>query len=272
MEVGLNNIKTYIDMKRIHIYGFFLLLTGFLLVCFNSCKDEDSYNFNAIFPKLIGGISGLNSPIGHGLTAYPYTYSVVHRGGSTYEWIVDGSDATIVQDNNFGSIARITFAVAADTTDAEIKVVETTMGGIVSDTAILAVQILPYCPLDLDQFVGTYTEDDDTGETTDVEITRDPADPLFGLIINGVLSEPNNWFGEPGGTLKIRLNGCDNSVDFDSQNTGIVYAPYGAVSMRLTDNAVKGTFDPVSKEIKFDGEVFVSAGSFGTYIFTYTKH
>ena len=95
-------------MKNILKYIGFVVIAGLFVTAFNSCEEENDYDYNKIVPKIVGGIKGPAEVLATGAKAE--TYQVTHRGGSTCAWSVSGSDATIVQDPEFGSIANITFA------------------------------------------------------------------------------------------------------------------------------------------------------------------
>lgn len=249
-------------MKKSIFYSLSVLL-AFALV-FTSCDKEDDYDFNSYVPVIVS-LGGLGEATATGLQAL--TYTVPYRGGSTYAWSVSGIGATITK-GALPSIANITFAQSSVNATAIISVVETTQGGKVSEPITKSVTLKPYVPVNLDLFTGNYIEADGDGQTAPVVISRDPADMLFGLIIKGVLGQAY-WWGPPGGTLKIKLVGLDNSVTFEKQVVGPLSSTYGNVSLELL-NGVKGSFDLTTKVISYRGKVTVAAGSFGDYPFTYT--
>jgi len=150
-------------MKNILKYIGFVVVAGLLFTVFNSCEEENDYDFNKIVPKIVGGISGPSEVLATGAKAE--VYKVLHRGGSTYAWSISGSDATIVQDPEFGSIANIAFAQSSVDKAAVITVTETTMGGLTA-SATYDVSLSAFAPLTWDDFVGTWTGEDEDGTVT----------------------------------------------------------------------------------------------------------
>lgn len=249
-----------------------------LLLFVSSCTTppmeaaQEAYDYNAIVPKVLG-LNGPDAAIGHGMSDFPVEYSASYfRGGSTLEWSASGG-ATILEvidDGSFkGRKAKIVFPQVSEASTATITVVETTMGGVKSEPLLFDVDLAPYCPLDLDEFVGEYTVDDgaDSGVCS---ISRDPADPLFGLIISGPLSY---WTGpDNGGTLKIKMDGCTNSVSFASQATGAIHATYGNITMTQNNEEGTNSFNPEDKSIVITATHSVAAGSFGAWSTVFTKN
>lgn len=252
-----------------NIYAL-LALASFLTLLFNGCEKDDSYNYNEVIPLLVGGITGSNEVIAHGNTDYPSAYSVINRGGSTYSWWVEGYGATITQDKEFPSKVSVAFNQSSVDTVAYLKVVEKTAGGKYSDTASIKVSLSAYCAPDFASIYGDYTETDPDGNVSDVTISSDPSDPLSGLIIKGVLADPEAWFGTSDASIAVTINGCNNTVSLAEQAIGIKYSTYGDVYVGPVDGAV-GSYDPATGTIKITIEVFVATGSFGSYEMTYTK-
>jgi len=261
-------------MKKL-IYNI-LGLTVILALFFSACKKDEhvkhseDYDYNAIEPIILN-VYGDAAIIASGVSEY--TYKVNPRGGSTYSWTVS-SGGTITPVSGETWTAIFIPDQVSDQDSTTISVVETTMGGLTGDPKTMDITLLPFCPIDLNGFVGEYEEDDHDTDTSLYELsqcytTLDPDDDLFGIIINDVLSGPY-WFDVTGGQLKIKLNACDSTVMFSEQETGIVHPTYGMVSMKLTDDSELGNFNPDTKVIEFTGTVFVDAGSFGDYLFTYT--
>lgn len=257
---------------------FFTLIIGAVVAVLNSCTTppieaaQEAYDYNAIVPKVLG-LNGPEATIGHGISDFPVEYSAAYfRGGSSLEWEVSGG-GTVVEVIDEGSFearsAKILFPQVSEPTTVTITVVETTMGGVQSEPYTLDVDLSPYCPLDLDGFTGSYTVDDgfDTGTCT---ITRDPDDQLFGLIITGPLSY---WTGEDnGGVLKIKLDGCNNSVSFQSQATGAIHPDYGNITMTQNTEEGPNTFDAADNSITITATHIVAAGSFGAWTTIFTKN
>lgn len=263
-------------MKKIIIGLAATIVTSFLLV--TSCVTppievaQEAYDYNAIVPKVLG-LNGPANAIGHGITDFPVEYSASYsRGGSSLEWEVSGG-ATILEVIDEGSFkgkkAKIVFPQVDEASTVTITVTETTMGGIKSAPYTFNVVLAPYCPLDLDEFVGEYTVDD--GEDSEIcTISRDPGDPLFGLIINGPLSY---WTGaNNGGTLKIKLAGCTSTVSFSAQATGAIHATYGNITMTQDNEAGPNIFDPEDKSITITAKHTVAAGNFGSWTTVFTKN
>src|SRR4030042_2083801 len=70
-------------------YIFFVISLG--LIFFNSCKDEDSFNWSTYEP-LTPAVTGPSEIISVPTLTYTYTTTTV-RGGSTYTWeVIEGSD------------------------------------------------------------------------------------------------------------------------------------------------------------------------------------
>lgn len=229
-------------------------------------QANDEYDYNKIFP-VVRQIDGPAEVIATGLQFM--NYSVPSRGGSTFAWTVDKVGATIEVDPKKPFMAKIKYDQQPLDTAAVIRVVETTHAGLVSEPKTKNIVLKRYCPIDMDLFTGNYKEEDGDGQDCPVTVTRDPADDLFGLKLDGILGQAYRW-GPPGGKLTIKIEGCDNTLFFDKQITGIVSATYGDVSMELLDGA-KGWIDPDDYSFGYQGKVTVAAGSFGDYPFVYTK-
>ena len=259
-------------MKNKILSAFGLLVAVVFL--FSSCtksdieKANDAYDYDKIVP--ISGILGPGSVIASGQV--PSAFSATSRGGSSYDWVVIPSSAgiggTITQDVDEPFLANILFDQTGTNDSVIVQVTETTMGGISSAPVSMKVYLLPFCPLDLNDYTGNYTEADGDGQTAPCVVTLDPDDFLFGIIINGILGE-DYWWGPPGGILKVNLNACVNSLSFEKQKTGVVSATYGDVSMEMADPQ-PGWFNPADFSFGYQGKVTVAAGSFGDYPFSYT--
>ncbi len=257
-------------MKKMrNILFLSLLVMAGMSILFTACEEEDDYNYDNIIPKL-EEINGPSDAIASGVTAYDY--SVVHRGGSSYEWTVANNDAAIEKDPDYPNMASITYAQSPDSVKAEITVTETTMGG-KSASVTETIQLLPYCPMDLGSWEGAYTENTDDGTvptTDDVTITTDPGDELFGLIIVDFGFQSSWWGGFSGAELHIKMNGCTNEVTVPEQTIDEIedFFGYGQITMVPSG---KGSFTDNPKHIEFTAAVTVSAGSFGEVFYTYDK-
>ena len=135
---------------------FLKLASFFLLVVlsFSSCMEEkfedaqEGYDFNAIVPKVLG----INAPKDI-VQSLESTLSVTyHRGGSTWAWTATG--ATIKSVSADTRSAVILFNQAPADLKAKITVVETTLGGKVSEPKTVEVIIKPFCPLNINNFLG----------------------------------------------------------------------------------------------------------------------
>jgi len=257
-------------MKKNNIFNILGFATFIVLVFMSGCK-EDEYDFN----KMIPGISNLTGPaevVGTGKTLY--RYSVADRTGSTYTWTLEGSTGKMeFPVKGLTSIVDVIFDESSvDIPEVKLIVSETTKGGLKSDPDTILVFQKKYCSLDMEQFVGDYIVTDGT-DSGNCSIARDADDELFGLIITDVLSYWGFAAGE-GGVLKIKMNGCDNSVSFDKQATGAMHPSYGDISMEAldaNDDPIKGSFDPATNTIHITAKHTVSAGSFGSWEIVLTK-
>ncbi|MTI31307.1 hypothetical protein [Xanthovirga aplysinae] len=252
-------------MKKNLVY-LYIIMGAILMSCDPDATDFLEVNQSEI-TDFYNEISGESEPF----ATDTYTYKAEPRTGSTFAWEVKGIEASIMQNSEFPFIAEITFGNSSIDLDVAVVVTETTEWG-ESKMFTDSVNIIGFCPLDLDQFVGTYTEylDDDPGSESTVTIERNPDDERFGLIIRSFGF--GAWSGQTEGSLKISLDNCDNSVNVLTQVVeGIEdFNGSGPVSVGLNDN-VKGTFDPDTKEISFIGEVTVADGPIGEVKFSYFK-
>lgn len=142
---------------------------------FNSCTTppieaaQEAYDYNAIIPEVLGGISG--TAVAFQTTSA--TYSVGYfRGGSTWNWSAEG--ATVVSVSEDTRSATVEFPNAGS---AKIMVTETTMGGVTSEPATLDVTVNAFCPWTADDFVGTWTGTEDIGNgPEDITVTISKVD------------------------------------------------------------------------------------------------
>ena len=122
----------------------------------------------------------------------------------------------------------------------------------------LSIKYPVVCPLDLDDFVGTFTIDDpDVFEGTyPVEITREGENVL---VVTGFLGEPDSF-------IKLTINPKTTGVDVPHQ----VFTPelFG-----YNNGAVEGGGEIVAcdKTITLNLEYTVDEGSFGTFGLTISK-
>ncbi len=142
--------------KKILILIFIALGSA---LAFNACEEKNDYNYNLIEP-IVMSINGPGEIAAHGLTAYPTTYTVPHRGGSTFAWSAKNANnvaATIMVDAVYPSRAYITFPQSSVLTTGTISVVETTAGGLVSPVKERTITLTPFCPYNMDALVGNWT-------------------------------------------------------------------------------------------------------------------
>lgn len=188
-------------MKKNIFYSLGVLL-AFALV-FTSCDKEDDYDFDSYVPILMGDVSGPNIGFASGLA--PLTYSVTHRGGSTYNWAVSGIDAVIELDAKYPSVAYITFAQSDVDAVATITVTETANGN-TSNELTYTVNLLKFRPIEITGFSGSWTGDDAwyDGDVT-IAVNTDGTLAVTGLSVGFI----QNWWGEAviaGGTITMTVN------------------------------------------------------------------
>lgn len=140
-------------MKNKIFYNLSFLL-AFALILASCGKDKIAYDFDNYTPEIIGGVSGPSGGFASGLA--PLTYSVVYRGGSTFNWTVSGIEATIVAGGQT-SVALITFAQSDEDVTVTITVTETTQGGKTSEAITKTVALKKFKAMTIDEFIGDWT-------------------------------------------------------------------------------------------------------------------
>lgn len=158
---------------------------------FYGCSEDD-YDFNQIVPVILE-IQGPAEVAASGLTEFPITYKVPHRGGSSYNWVIGGHGGTFVQDATYPNIARVTFSQSSELTDATITVTETTMGGITSDPFSRTIILTPFCPYDMDALAGEWSG---TSGSNDPILYLTTTENLNELKIKGLAGFINFSWGE----------------------------------------------------------------------------
>jgi hypothetical protein len=259
------------NMKnRISKYISFFMVTA--LISLASCEKSDidkaneAYDFSKIVP-IIKAISGPATAPAHGLSDYPYNYSVPARGGSSFAWsLLDTKyGGTIVVDPVRPYMAKIIYNQSAVDTAAIIRVVETTMGGIVSEPKELNVKLTKFCPYNMDAFVGnlqgTISANASpmigarTANLNELKITG-----LAGFIQS---SWGENWVvGDGSCILKFS---CGETVIVERQKLGETDYP----DTYFIEGT--GTIDPVNNSITLTFKVFYTGGSTAFYTTTITK-
>ena len=154
---------------------FFTLIIGAVVAVLNSCTTppieaaQEAYDYNAIVPVVLDGIQG--PEVAYQTTTATYTIAY-YRGGSSWNWSVDGGELVSVSEDT--RTATVKFTTAGTAT---VKVDETTMGGVTSEMATLDVTVNAFCPWTADDFVGTWTgteviNDGDDAEPITVTISK----------------------------------------------------------------------------------------------------
>jgi len=208
-------------MRKNKIYLIGSLLFAFM-IAFTAC-EEDDYDFDAIEP-VIKDIEGPGVLIAHGDPDFGSRYRVPYRGGSTWDWSGSSSEgeATIIQDEEYGNIAYVTFPATGYEDQGEITIVETTYGGVESEPATKEVTLTPFCPEDMEPWAGTWYSDN----PLDAAVLEAEVDEtaLNTLIIDGFLLYLVEDIWEEtiiegvGGEGKTTIEfDCDNVINIDEQ-------------------------------------------------------
>lgn len=116
-------------------------------------------------------ISGPANGVASG--AWIMNYSVPHDDGATYEWTVFDHTATVTPDASGG--AAITWDLSATDITGGVRCVKT-YKGLQSVPATFSTDLIGFCPMTVDDFVGTWTG---------VETGDSKVDPLTVTIIKG---------------------------------------------------------------------------------------
>lgn len=246
-------------LKTLNIFS--LMLIG-VLVMLSSCEKEDDYNFNAIEP-VIFNIEGPGEVSASGLQAV--AYKVAHRGGSSYVWEVGGHGGQVVPDEDIGSIAYVTFNQASDTLEGLVTVTETTAGGITSDSFTKSVVLLPFCPEDMEPFVGNWTGTSGNHDEVLVASTTDVDNELHITGLAGFVNFAwgENWTeGDGSCVMEFR---CNNQVVIENQWIGDSDYP----DTYYIDG--EGTYNPDELTIELSYKVYYTGSSTGDIETTLTK-
>jgi hypothetical protein len=176
------------------------------------CTNKDSYDYNAIIPKVLNGVQGPVEVV-QTFTA-TYTTSYV-RGGSKWNWTVN--DATIQSISEDTRTVVVEFKNLPADGKATVSVSETTHGGITSEIVSKEILVKPYCALTNgnNDLVGSWSGDDFGYESTiTTEIVNNK------LAVSGMNSGfISDWWGETivaGGTFNITIN-PDGTLDIPKQ-------------------------------------------------------
>ncbi|WP_410807830.1 hypothetical protein [Methanohalobium sp.] len=208
-------------LNKLFVIKAFLIAS--MLFILSGCEEnEDNYNYDNIEPRLVGGISGPKEAAATGFNKYKY--SVIHRGGSDYTWSVDKDEyvESLQQDSDYPNEAYIQYAELHDTSMVAITVEETTKGGEKTSTTD-SVQLLPYCPYPVENYIGYYTSSNtsDVADTVYIDTTDLPNQlRVYGLA--DFITNPERW-GENwilgDGSCNIDLY-CENIVKIEQQWIG----------------------------------------------------
>lgn len=206
-------------MKKSIFYSLSVLLA--LALVFTSCSKEDDYDFNNYTPVIVGGVTGASSGFASGLA--PLTYSVVYRGGSTYEWTVTGIGATITE-GALPSIALITFDQSDVDVNVTITVTETTQGGKTSEAVTKAVSLKKFKAMAIEEFLGSWTGTENGVATTLTAVAGPDATSITFKAANGLPAIQAPIFigwGEtfqpghdPNGDITLNLNLNTGDISF----------------------------------------------------------
>jgi hypothetical protein len=232
-------------MKKTIFFAFIIMA---VVQVFNSCTTppieaaQEAYDYNAIQPKVLNGITGAD--VVNQTFTINYTIGY-YRGGSTWNWSVEG--ATLVSVSEDTRIATVEFPNAGT---AKVIVTETTMGGVTSEPATKEVTVQRFCPYDMAALEGDYTgtEPDTHGPT----VTTKQTSTLNELrVYNLAWFVPNAW-GEnwvTGDGSCIMKFSCGEEVVIEPQWIGDSDYPdvYGIKG--------SGTFDPSTKTITLTYDV-----------------
>ncbi|VBB47222.1 hypothetical protein TRIP_D420107 [uncultured Paludibacter sp.] len=122
--------------------NFFNIFALVLILFISGCKENNTYDYNAIVPVVLGDIQGPTEVV----QTFSATYSTSYfRGGSKWNWTV--KDATIKSISEDTHSITVQFDELPADGKAKISVSETTHGGLTSDTVSLDVLVKQYCPL-----------------------------------------------------------------------------------------------------------------------------
>ena len=134
-------------------------------------KAQDAYDASMVVPAVL-------STTGPSLVLQTFTYDFgvsYYRAGSTWNWTA--VDATIQSVSEDTRKATVLFDKSPASGKAYINVTETTVGGKTSDPKAIEVTVEPFCPLDRDDFIGTWdiVETGSKPRTTTAEVVAGTA-------------------------------------------------------------------------------------------------
>ncbi len=240
-------------LRKISIFTLLLSISAMLFL--SRCKDENSYNFDKIEPRLVNGISGPKEATANGFTTYDY--SVIHRGGSEYEWSSNKENliVKIEKDSKYPNQASIIYKELHDSSEINITVKETTSGGkttSVTDT----IQLLPFCPYSTKEYTGNWSSSNtqDVAETVHADTTDKPNQlRLYGLADFITTRWGETWVNGDGSCI-IKLC-CQEKVEIERQWIGDTNYP-DTYEIQGT-----GTVDTTTMTMSLNYNVFYAGGS-----------
>jgi hypothetical protein len=235
---------------------------------FQGCKDE-AYDFNAIEPVVMVVNGPTVGVAAHGLLDFPFTYRVPPRGGSSWAWSFDSAKwgGTIIQDPDKPYIAYIVFDQSDVDTEAVIRVVETTMGGVSSPVKELLVNLIAFCPYDMDYWVG---EIQGTAGHNDPVMIGSRTPNLNQLRVHGLAGFVNFSWGEnwvDGDGSCILDFSCGDNVVIQRQWLGDSDYP----DVYFIEGEGPGTIDEAAGTITISYKVYYTGSSTGVITTTLTK-
>jgi hypothetical protein len=204
-------------MKNIFLKlaSFFLLI----LLSFSSCMEDpikdaqESYDYNAIVPKVLGGVQGPSVAV----QTFTADFSVgYHRGGSTWTWTATNGAVvkSLSADTRTATIQFVNFPSNGIST---VSVTETTQGGITSEAASKNVEVKRYCPLPngIADMAGSWVGEDAWYDSEITAVVSGTELAVTGMSFGFI----TDWWGEEiieGGTIKIKVN-IDGTVTIPRQ-------------------------------------------------------
>ena len=141
-------------------FNISLLIVFITLFTFSACKKKDTYDYNAILPANIS-ITGAETVYTDGTIPAVYKLDGL-RGGSEYNWTVEGASATITGNGSY-KVSILFDKPSGDISDVKIICQETTIGGLTGEYDTLTITVKLFYPLanGLDDLTGTVTGVDD---------------------------------------------------------------------------------------------------------------
>jgi len=269
----LEQIKLNMMKKNI----LFTILFTAVIAMFNSCTTppieaaQEAYDYNAIIPKVLGGVKGPAIAIQTFTADYTIGY---YRGGSTWNWTA--TDATVKSVSADTRVATIEFTQYPASGIAKVTVTETTMGGKTSEPVSFDVTVKKDCPLPngIAGLVGSWTGTDGQGAdyTFESQITTEVSGTKLAVSGMGVGFITEFW-GEAivdGGTFMMTFN-VDGTVDiprqyiFTTEYEGEPY-DYEIKGAGTWDNCGSAPKLLIDYDIYYPGEAKGLAATYASYL------